>query len=70
MDQGERERLSGNIEFDETYVGGVDPGAGGRSRGKKSPVAVVCEAISPTASSWSQQGGSGLPGCPTHRPCP
>ncbi len=49
MDQGERERLSGDIEFDETYVGGVDPGAGGRSRGKKSPVAVACEVISPTA---------------------
>jgi len=49
MDQGEREKLSGDIEFDETYVGGVDPGAGGRSRGKKSPVAVACEVVSPTA---------------------
>ncbi len=49
MDQGEREKLSGEIEFDETYVGGVDPGAGGRSRGKKSPVAVACEVVSPTA---------------------
>jgi len=49
MDQGEREKLSGDIEFDETYVGGVDPGAAGRSRGKKSPVAVACEVVSPTA---------------------
>jgi len=49
MDQGEREKLSGDIEFDETYVGGVDPGAGGRSRGKKSPVAVACKVVSPTA---------------------
>jgi len=49
MDQGEREKLSGEVEFDETYVGGVDPGAGGRSRGKKSPVAVACEVVSPTA---------------------
>lgn len=49
MDQGGREKLSGDIEFDETYVGGVDPGAPGRSRGKKSPVAVACEVVSPTA---------------------
>ena len=49
MDQGERDKLGGDIEFDETYVGGVDPGAGGRSRGKKSPVAVACEMVSPTA---------------------
>ena len=49
MDQGERDKLGGDIEFDETYVGGVDPGAGGRSRGKKSPVAVACEVVSPTA---------------------
>ena len=49
MDQGGREKLSGDIEFDETYVGGVDPGAPGRSRGKKSPVAVACEVVSSTA---------------------
>lgn len=49
MDQGERDKLSGEIEFDETYVGGVDPGAPGRSRGKKSRVAVACEVVSPTA---------------------
>ena len=49
MNQDEREKLSGDIEFDETYVGGVDPGAAGRSRGKKSPVAVACEVLSPKA---------------------
>lgn len=49
MDQGERANLSGEVEFDEAYVGGVDPGAPGRSRGKKSPVAVACEVVSPTA---------------------
>ncbi len=49
MDQEERDKLSGEIELDETYVGGVGPGAGGRSRGKKSPVAAACEVVSPTA---------------------
>jgi len=49
MDQAGRQRLSDDVEFDETYVGGVDPGAAGRSRGKKSPVAVACEVVSPTA---------------------
>ncbi|MGH9086625.1 MAG: IS1595 family transposase [Acidimicrobiales bacterium] len=48
MDQDESEKLSGAIELDETYVGGVDPGAGGRSPGKKSPVAVACEVVSTT----------------------
>jgi len=49
MNQDEREKLRGDVEFDETYVGGVDPGAAGRSRGKKSAVAVACEALSPKA---------------------
>ena len=49
MNQDDREKLSGDIEFDETYVGGVDPGAAGRSRGKKSAVAVACEVVSPKA---------------------
>jgi len=49
MDQDGRDKLSGDVEFDETYVGGVDPEAPGRSRGKKSPVAVACEVVSPTA---------------------
>jgi transposase-like protein len=39
-----RERLSGVVEVDETFVGGVEPGlAGGRARGKKSLVAVAVE---------------------------
>ncbi|MDA8384703.1 MAG: IS1595 family transposase [Actinomycetota bacterium] len=46
MNQDGREKLRGDIEFDETYVGGVEPGAAGRSRGKKSPVAVACEVVS------------------------
>ena len=49
MNQDERTKLSGDVEFDETYVGGVELGAGGRSRGKKSPVAVACEVVSPKA---------------------
>jgi len=66
MDQGERDKLSGDIEFDETYVGGVDPGAGGRSRGKKSPVAVACEVVSPTAMGRIRLAR----GCLTHQPWP
>ncbi len=49
MTQDERTKLSGDVEFDETYVGGIELGAGGRSRGKKSPVAVACEVVSPKA---------------------
>jgi len=49
MNQDERTKLSGDVEFDETYVGGVELGAGGRSRGKKTPVAVACEVVSPKA---------------------
>jgi len=49
MNQDERERLSGDVEFDETYVGGVSPGAFGRSREKKCVVAVACEVVSPKA---------------------
>lgn len=48
MEQSGRERLHGEVEFDETYVGGVEEGAGGRSRGKKQPVAVACERVSET----------------------
>ena len=49
MNQDERTKLSGDVEFDESYVGGVELGAGGRSRGKKTPVAVACEVLSPKA---------------------
>lgn len=48
MDQSGRERLEGEVEFDETYVGGVAEEAPGRSRGKKQPVAVACERVSDT----------------------
>ncbi len=49
MNQDEREKLSGDVEFDETYVGGFNPGAYGRSREKKSAVVVACEVVSPKA---------------------
>ena len=38
-----RDRLSGCVEVDEIYVGGREPGAPGRSRGKKAVVAVAAE---------------------------
>ena len=39
-----RELLSGQVEVDETYIGGVEAGlAGGRARGKKAMVAVAIE---------------------------
>ncbi len=61
-----RERLSGVVEVDETFIGGEEPGLrGGRQRGKKSLVGVAVErhlpkgfgrrrmAVLPDASSWS-----------------
>lgn len=38
-----RERLTGTVEVDETYLGGVDPGMPGRSRGKKVLTAIAVE---------------------------
>jgi transposase-like protein len=43
MDQDGRDRLSGDVEFDETYVGGKEEGVFGRARGKKEPIAIACE---------------------------
>ena len=43
-----RELLSGQVEVDETYIGGEEAGlAGGRARGKKALVAVAVEVGSP-----------------------
>lgn len=46
LDHPGRDLLSGTIEVDETFIGGVEPGlAGGRARGKKS---LVCAAVEVT----------------------
>jgi transposase-like protein len=39
-----RERLTGTVQVDETYIGGVEPGLpGGRAKGKKALVAIAVE---------------------------
>ena len=43
MVRPQRDRLSGCVKVDEIYVGGQEKGAPGRSRGKKSLVAVAAE---------------------------
>jgi len=44
-----RELLSGQVEVDETYIGGEEAGlAGGRAKGKKALVAVAVEVKPPT----------------------
>jgi transposase-like protein len=43
-----RERLSGTVEVDETYIGGEEPGLrGGRARGKKALVGIAVERVDP-----------------------
>jgi transposase-like protein len=43
-----RERLSGQVEVDETYVGGEEPGLrGGRAKGKKTLVGIAVEVREP-----------------------
>lgn len=42
-----RERLSGLVEVDETYVGGVEPGVAGRETDTKSTVAIAIEIKQP-----------------------
>jgi transposase-like protein len=43
-----RERLTGVVEVDETYLGGEEPGLrGGRARGKKLPVGIAVERLQP-----------------------
>jgi transposase-like protein len=38
-----RDRLTGEVEVDETYVGGLEPGKGGRSRGSKALVGIAAQ---------------------------
>jgi hypothetical protein len=42
-----RERLSGSVEVDETYVGGLEEGVHGRQTLQKSIVAIAIEVLSP-----------------------
>lgn len=43
-----RERLTGTVEVDETFIGGVEPGlAGGRAKGKKVLVGIAIEVKQP-----------------------
>ena len=42
-----RDRLAGEVEVDETYVGGVAPGKHGRGAEKKTPVLIAVEKRGP-----------------------
>jgi transposase-like protein len=43
-----RERLTGVVEVDETYIGGIEPGlSGGRARGKKVLTGIAVEVLKP-----------------------
>jgi transposase-like protein len=44
----DRERLSGKVEVDETYIGGAEPGlSGGRAQGKKVLTVIAVEILEP-----------------------
>lgn len=45
MDQAGRDRLSGSIEIDETWVGGREEGGRGKGSDRKSVVIVACEVL-------------------------
>jgi transposase-like protein len=45
MVRPERDLLSGNVEIDETYVGAVIPGGGGRHTGNKAIVGIAIEVL-------------------------
>lgn len=47
MVRPDRERLSGDVEVDETYVGGPEQGLRGRETHKKAIVAIACEVQEP-----------------------
>ncbi len=47
MVRPDRERLRGHVEVDETYVGGVEEGAGGRETQTKAIVAIAVEIENP-----------------------
>jgi hypothetical protein len=61
-----REPLSAQIEADETYLGGSEPGKRGRGAGRKTVVAGRSRAGAArgVAGAW---GGCGWPPCPTPR---